>query len=64
MSAALATLLGFRITDVRPLADRSDEDLVLIAGYTSASVRQFRRALALGMPEADAEDLLRKERAA
>lgn len=61
MSAALASLLGFRVTDTRPLADRSDEDLVLIAGYSSASVRQFRKALALGMSEADAEELLQKE---
>lgn len=61
MKALLLSLLGFPVTDRRPLADRSDEDLVLVAGYSSASVRAFRRALTLGMSESDAEQLLRQE---
>lgn len=60
MSALAVRLAGLPVRDLRPLADRSDSDLVL-AGYTPASVRQFRKALNLGMSERDAEDLLREE---
>lgn len=61
MSALAAQLLGLPTRDRRPLADRSDAELVL-AGYTPASVRMFRAALdVMGMSEADAEALLRNE---
>lgn len=63
MSAFAAQLLGLPTRDRRPLVDRSDAELVL-AGYTPASVRQFRKALAIGFSESDAEQLLRQERAA
>lgn len=59
-SALLSTLLGYEVPTPQNLADRTDEQLVL-AGYTPASVRQFRSALRFGFCEADAEALLRKE---
>lgn len=63
MSALAARLAGLPVRDRRPLADRSDSDLVL-AGYTPASVRMFRSALTAGFPEADAEAFLHQECAA
>lgn len=62
MSALACTLAGLPTRDARPLADRSDEELVL-SGYAPASVRQLRKALSIGFSQADAEELLQSNAA-